>query len=127
MPLLHRIPLWLWRLAFALCLIAVLTLALLPDPDPRLSTGWDKGNHLLAFATLAFLGCWALRGHWLIVVIGLLGYGVLIEVLQSLTGYRYAEWADLLADGLGILVGLGVFGLQAWLHSCLTFKSGNTP
>ena len=127
MPLLHRIPLWLWRLAFALCLIAVLTLALLPDPDPRLSTGWDKGNHLLAFAVLAFLGCWALHGRWLIVAIGLLSYGVLIEVLQSLTGYRYAEWADLLADGLGILVGLGVFGLQAWLHYRLTFKSGNTP
>lgn len=106
MPLLHRIPLSLWRLAFSVCLLAVLTLALLPDPDPRLSTGWDKGNHLLALAVLAFLGCAALRGRWLVVTAGLLGYGVLIELLQGLTGHRFAEWADLLADGLGIALGL---------------------
>lgn len=111
MPLLRFIPLWLWRLAFVLCLLAVLVLALLPDPDPRLSTGWDKGNHLLAFATLAFLGCAALEGGWLVVFIGLIVYGVLIEVLQGLTGYRFAEWADVLADGLGILVGLGLYAL----------------
>lgn len=106
MPLLHRIPLSLWRLAFAVCLLAVLTLALLPDPDPRLSTGWDKGNHLLAFASLAFLGCMALSGRWQVVTAGLLGYGALIELLQGLSGHRFAEWADLLADGLGIALGL---------------------
>ena len=127
MPLLHRIPLRLWRLAFAVCLFAVMVLALLPDPDPRLSTGWDKGNHLLAFGVLAFLGCAALRGRWLLVTAGLLGYGVLIELAQDLTGYRYAEWADLLADGLGIGLGLGLFGLHTWLHHRLTFKSGDTP
>ena len=127
MPLLHRIPLWLWRLALVICLSAVLILALLPDPDPRLSTGWDKSNHLLAFGVSAFLGCFALRGRWRVVAPGLLGYGVLIEVLQGLTGYRYAEWADLLADGLGIGLGIGLFGLHAWLHNRLTFKPGDTP
>src|SRR5690606_16280335 len=66
---LQHIPLWLWRLAFAVCLLAVLTLALLPDPDPRLSTGWDKGNHLLAFAVLTFLGCAAFPGRWLPVAV----------------------------------------------------------
>lgn len=106
MHLLHRIPLSLWRLAFTACLLAVLVLALLPDPDPLLSTGWDKGNHLLAFASLAFLGCMALRGRWLMITAGLLGYGVLIELLQGLTDYRFAEWADLLADGLGIALGV---------------------
>lgn len=108
MPPLHRIPLSLWRLAFTLCLLAVLVLALLPDPDPRLSTGWDKGNHLLAFAALAFLGCASLPGRWLTVALALLGYGALIEVAQGLTGYRYAEWADLLADSLGIALGLAI-------------------
>ncbi|RZA07387.1 MAG: VanZ family protein, partial [Proteobacteria bacterium] len=32
-------------------------------------------------------------------------YGGLIEVLQSLTPDRSAEWADLLADGIGLGVG----------------------
>lgn len=110
MPSLQRIPLWLWRLAFAVCLLAVLTLALLPDPDPRLSTGWDKGNHLLAFAVLTFLGCAAFPGRWLPVAVALVGFGVLIELAQGLTGYRYAEWADLLADSLGIALGLVIQG-----------------
>ena len=33
------------------------------------------------------------------------GNGGLIELLQSLTPYRSAEWADWLADGLGLLLG----------------------
>ncbi|MNJ74215.1 VanZ like family protein [compost metagenome] len=48
----------------------------------------------------------ALRGRRLMITAGLLGYGVLIELLQGLTGYRFAEWADLLADGLGIALGV---------------------
>jgi len=108
MPPLHPIPLSLWRLAFALCLLTVFILALLPDPDPRLSTGWDKGNHLLAFAALAFLGGAARLVRRPTVALGLLGYGMLIELLQGLSGYRFAECADLLADGLGIGLGLAI-------------------
>jgi VanZ family protein len=41
-----------------------------------------------------------------VVLAALLAYGGLIEILQSLTPYRSAEWADLLADGLGLAIGL---------------------
>ena len=37
----------------------------------------------------------------------MLALGVLIEVLQYFSGYRYGDWQDAVADGVGVLVGLG--------------------
>ena len=68
-----------------------------------------------------------MHGRWLSVALGLLAYGVLIEILQGLTSYRHAEWADLLADGLGILAGLALFGLLRWLQTRYLLKPGDTP
>jgi VanZ family protein len=44
----------------------------------------------------------------------LLAYGALIEVLQSFTPTRSAEWADLLADSAGIALGLLL--VATWLR-----------
>lgn len=93
------------RIAFWACAVAVLVLSLAPVTTPMPSTGWDKTNHLLAFATLSFLGRGAYPGRMIVVLAGLLGYGGLIEILQSFTPDRAAEWADLLADGAGLLFG----------------------
>jgi len=38
----------------------------------------------------------------------LLVYGGLIEVLQLFVPGRSAEWGDLLADGIGIVFGIGL-------------------
>ncbi|MFB8829328.1 VanZ family protein [Azotobacter sp. CWF10] len=107
-------PLLLWRLAFCGCLTAVLALALMKDVSPPLDTGWDKGNHLLAFGVLAFLGRMGFPGRRWLVPAGLLLYGIAIEVLQGLTGYRIAEYRDLLADLLGIA--MGSLAAAAWLR-----------
>lgn len=72
------------------------------------TTGWDKANHLLAFVVLAVLGCQSHPERTATVMLGLLAYGGLIEVLQSFTPDRFAEAGDLVADGLGLLVGLGL-------------------
>lgn len=69
------------------------------------STGWDKANHVLAFGVLAALGCRGYAGQVPRVLLGLLGYGCLIELAQGLTGYRSAEWLDVLADAAGIVLG----------------------
>jgi VanZ family protein len=37
--------------------------------------------------------------------LGLLFFGGLIEILQSFTTYRFAEWIDWIADGVGVLAG----------------------
>ena len=89
-------------------MLVVLVLSLVP-PSPSLpSTGWDKSNHLLGFVVLAMLGHagWP-RRRWTM-LLGLLAYGGLIEVLQSFTSARFAEFGDLIADGLGLLLGEGV-------------------
>lgn len=37
-------------------------------------------------------------------------FGILIEVLQgALTSYRQPDWADILANTIGVVVALGVF------------------
>ena len=110
-------PVGVWRLAFAACLLAVLVLSLVPPSTPMPTTGWDKTNHLLAFSVMAALGCQAFRSRALRVLLGLLGYGVLIEVLQSLTPYRFAEWTDLLADALGLALGWLLLRIAGWLSS----------
>jgi len=79
----------------------------LPGPEFRFA---DKVWHFLAFALLALLLARALR-HWgrRLAVAGRdaalasAGMGALLEALQSLTTFRSAELADLVADALGAL------------------------
>jgi VanZ family protein len=70
---------------------------------------WDKAQHAIAFGALAVLAVLAYPGVSK-VRIGLLliAHGVLIEVLQYFTGYRFGDWQDALADGVGVLVGLAL-------------------
>eukprot|EP00759_Apiculatamorpha_spiralis_P023917 PhF_6_TR27414/c0_g2_i1/m.40344 len=86
-------------------MLALLVLSLMPASISAPSTGWDKSNHALGFAALAFLAHWARPASIPMALLGLLGYGALIEGLQSLTPDRLAEWSDLWADGVGLLVG----------------------
>lgn len=98
-----------WRLALAGAMLVVGVLSLLPLGPELPSTGWDKTNHLLAFAVLALLAGPAWPGRIGAALLALMAYGGLIEVLQAFTGYRLAEWADWLADGLGLLLGGGLW------------------
>lgn len=82
-------------------IIAVLTLAPMPAGGPA---GSDKLYHVLAFACLAF-PLPLVRPRWTVwVVLGVIAYGAAIEVIQPFFG-RQAEWADLVADGIGAVVG----------------------
>jgi VanZ family protein len=95
---------------FWLCFVAVNTLALSPAPylpPLEIFDWWDKAQHAIAFGALAVLAVLAYPGVSK-VRIGLLliAHGVLIEVLQYFTGYRFGDWQDAVADGVGVLVGL---------------------
>lgn len=105
----------LWAWAFWACVLAVLALSLAPLSTPLPSTGWDKSNHVLAFAALAFLARKAWPGRLWLLLPCLLAYGALIELLQSFTPDRYAEWSDLWADGVGLFVGTMFTWLASWL------------
>lgn len=90
-------------------MMAVTTFALLPVEHLQLPVFdlWDKAQHALAFALLTgwALLCWP---HWAWrVALGMLAYGAGIELAQWAVGWRFAEWADLAADALGVLVAWG--------------------
>lgn len=105
---------WRWTGLALFCLISYLALS--PAPPKGLDTGWDKANHLLAFASLAFCGFWSLqtlRQRLLGLPLSLLAYGAGIELIQYFVPGRSCEWADLGADSIGIALGLLLAGL-AW-------------
>jgi VanZ family protein len=101
----HHQRLTFWRLALVACMVAIMVLSLLPLSQSLPTTGWDKSNHILGFATLAFLSHWAWPGRTTHALAALLAYGCLIEVLQSFTPDRSAELADVVADGVGLAIG----------------------
>ncbi len=63
---------------------------------------WDKTQHALGFVTLGVLGVWAYKQAPKPVLLGLIVYGAVIELLQSLTGWRNGDWLDWLADTIGV-------------------------
>jgi VanZ family protein len=105
-----------WRLLLAALLATILWLALTPAPPKQADLGWDKLNHASAFATLALVATRGFgRAAWWRIALALLAYGGLIEVLQSFTPTRQAEWADLLADAVGVAAGLVLSLAAGWL------------
>ena len=99
----------LWRTLLAALLVVITWLALTPAPPATITTGWDKSNHALAFGTLAFCSAWAVwprPRQWGWLVLALLAYGIGIEIAQSFLPPREADAMDVLADGVGIALGL---------------------
>jgi hypothetical protein len=92
-----------FRLLLAVGLAFATWQALMPAPVID-APGSDKLVHVaafFAFALLADLG-WPDARYWLPKALPLLAYGGLIEVAQSTTASRSAEWLDLAADGAGL-------------------------
>ena len=93
------------RVGWCLAMAAVTVLALMPiNALPPVLDWWDKAQHALAFVVLT---AWALLLwplHALRAVLGMLAYGAGIEGAQWAVGWRFAEWADLAADAVGMLV-----------------------
>ncbi len=118
-----------WQIAGIVLLGMVLGAALAPAdwffPHGRNSPFFisDKWLHGITFAALAlwFTGQYARRSYWRLVM-GLVTFGLLIEVTQRMVSYRTADWMDLLADLLGVAVGIAIAlaGAGGW---CLRFEA----
>ncbi len=114
-----------WRTASVVLLLAVLAAAVLPAvwfwSDRVRLANWfgdlDKWAHGVTFLVLAlwFAGQYTRRAYWRI-ALGLITFGVLIELLQRMVSYRTAEWLDVGADAAGIAAGLSLalLGLGGW-------------
>ncbi len=81
-----------------------------PRPPASLDViGWDKANHALAFAALALTALLGRQGRstagaaaWLL---ALVAWGGVLELLQSQLPPRQGDWADLLANAVGVALG----------------------
>lgn len=101
----------LWLGAWIAMLLATVLVCVAPMPQiaPRVDH-FDKIEHvagyalLMAYAVMLF----ATRRALGMAAAGLLALGGLIEALQSMTSWRSADAADLLANALGVALGLGV-------------------
>jgi VanZ family protein len=95
---------WLWVIA-----VFYLSLAHNP-PTPMLFEGLDKLEHALAYCILMLWFSQLHPGHKarirLILLFTAMGIG--IEYLQGMSGYRYFEYADMLANTIGVLAGWGL-------------------
>lgn len=97
-----------WRALGRALIVVMLTLTLVPAPPVvgAVPLG-DKIGHVLGFAALMFWYAQIYAGarDRLRCALAGVAFGLAIELLQALTPYRSAEFADLVADALG--VGLG--------------------
>ena len=114
---------------FWLCFVALNALALSPAPyipPLEIFNWWDKAQHAIAFAALAVLAILAYpEASKLRIAFLLIGQGVLIEVLQYFSGYRFGDWQDAVADGVGVLGGIvGVTWLMRleWFSQLMGYK-----
>lgn len=94
------------RSLFAIALIGVTVLAVVPQESVIVTSGWDKANHLLAFfVLLALLDIAYPELHFLRQkILLLIGYGILLELLQGMIAGRDASLLDVLADCVGLAV-----------------------
>lgn len=101
---------WLWFMGGFGLLALIALLSLIPISDD-IAPSNDKLAHLGVYA---FLSGWfsllvVQRSTLLWIWGSLTSYGLLIEFLQNLTNYRSAEFTDVIANSIGITIGLIVY------------------
>ena len=106
-----------FRALFWLCFMSLTGLALSPAPYlPPLDifNWWDKAQHAIGYGslTMSALLAYPHKPKWKVAAL-LCIHGCLIELLQYFSGYRYGDWQDALADGLGVVLGMALFVLLA--------------
>lgn len=114
---------WFWLFAGIALIAGVLVYATAEAPPGLVYWISDKTWHLVTFLVLMLWFSGIFRfGFSPLVALGLLGYGLLIEYLQSRLSFRFAEAGDVLFDIYGIGAGWILAGLGA-RHWCAVVES----
>jgi VanZ family protein len=99
---------WAWLVLGWLWVVIIFYLSLMSQP-PQPAHFWnaDKLEHALAYCLLMLWFCqvYRQRSARMLLAAILLVMGVMIEYLQRETGYRTFDYADMLANTTGIVVG----------------------
>jgi VanZ family protein len=98
-----------FKLYLLLCLLAIEFLATTKIHIEAVESIWDKANHFIAFFVLYVLLSFAYKKLNIITKsLLLLAFGLQIEIVQELIGRSAFSGLDILADSVGILIGIGV-------------------
>jgi len=93
-----------------LMVMGVTTLSLIQlPPTPNAIAGSDKLLHLTTYFLLSYWFFHTYYRHKPIIISGFLLLGWLLEILQSLTPYRFLEWLDMLMNATGVLLAYVIF------------------
>lgn len=93
-------------------------LCLMPHPPTPNFSYADKVEHFIAYAGLGAWFASILAPRYLLVIVGLAGFGAAIEVVQAATDYRSGDVWDFVADLAGVFAGVGLarLGAMNWLR-----------
>lgn len=103
-----------WRAVLLLLMCVATWFAFIPAQASVHPDGIDKVEHLLAFAALGVAASFASDPGLQRLAragAGLMLYGGFIELVQTQLPTRQGDWADVLADGLGVAAGLALAAL----------------
>lgn len=96
------------QVGFAVAIGVTAWFSLIPiDQIPSASRVPDVVTHFFGYAILGFLSI-ASGLHWRTGFIVVFTLGVLLELVQGLLGYRFFEIKDIVVNGLGTAVGVGI-------------------
>jgi VanZ family protein len=99
---------WIWLAVGWFWVAAIFYLSLMPHPpEPVHFWNADKLEHALAYCLLMLWFCQVYRQRRprLMLAMLLVAMGALIEYMQRETGYRFFDYADMLSNATGVLVG----------------------
>ena len=110
----------LWLTVGWVLVLLVVFFSLSPEPPEMFEFEHsDKFGHLFAYFSLMlwFANIYPGRNQRISLSVAFLAMGVVLELLQGLTGYRTFQYSDMVANGVGIFLG----GLLAktWFGSFL--------
>ena len=102
------------RGTFFLSIILIFYLSLIPASEleffSALSFIGDKISHGVIFFYLAILGMFCdFKIKYYIFMAIIFSFGLTIEIIHYVHPYRYFEWADLLANFLGIILAITIY------------------
>lgn len=102
-----------YQILFWLCIAATIFASLMPGGGKPLFQMQDKVGHAAIYGLLFFFCAHAYSNRfplWLLALV-LAGFGLSMELAQSMTSYRQADGWDMLANSTGILL---VWLLMLW-------------
>lgn len=102
-----------YQISFFTTLLVIEYLATTTREIELVAHSWDKLNHLAAFAVLYILlsAAFGLLKIWTRVIL-LMVFAVQIEIVQHFIPGRDFSLLDIVADGIGIVIGWGIWRLR---------------